>query len=671
MIKELSQRVQEAANQRMREEAKRKAANRESQAKLERSRKERSLGTSFAGQGGGNAADRRGTAVSSAAGGLSRNLHNFPRGIAPKLPVEYSPSQYIAWEQRFEAFLTDQGLCHTISGGAPEIAATSYTNNAYLFGQFGEDLVMDHRLVWWYISEATADTAFEDRLYECHSISDALRIMREWSLPLFPVQRHLLVAELERVRFKGDEESEIVQFILRQLPERPSTPHALVVGRGFRDWGAMGDEVQQRDDHMVSRGGGMPRQLQHPQRHWSRGGGIPWQQQPRQQRSRSGGIHQHQRSFHVFPPARQAQQQQPLEEWRRSENMKMSMVSMSEGLQQSEPTAVAFAATAPAAEAVTGTSVFPAVLSKGVTKTPTSSMGVASAAVPAAAPTTDGTVFPDAPEERADGQFTLDESSAGTASSDAVAEAASLTGDTVISDASVERADGQLTLDESSAGTASSDAVAEAAPLTGDTVISDASVERADGQLTLDESSAGTASSDAVAEAAPLTGDTVFPDASVERVDGQLTLEESSAGTAASDAVAEAAPLTGDTAAPDASVERVAGKFTLKAGSSSEICGERGASTHPFDPGTMFPLEVRYASSSSSGSSNSDSNSSSSSSSNHKDVAYVGALLRPFDPGKLCHRGARIEKAVRGLDLPFDCGKTWRRMQHGGCRFSC
>ena len=530
--------------------------------------------------------------------------------------MECSPSQYIAWEQRFEAFLTDQGLCHTISSGAPEIAATSYTNNVYLFGQFGENLVMDHRLVWWYISEATADTDFEDRLYECPSISDALRIMREWSLPLFPAQRHLLVAELERVRFMGDEESGIIQFILRQFPERPSTPHALVVGRGFRDWGAMGVGTQRRDDHMVSRGVGMPQQQQ-PQQHWSRGGGIPWQQQHQQQRSHSGGIRQHQRSFHVFPPARQAQQQQPLEEWGRSENMESSMFSLSEGPHQSEPTAVAFAATAPAAEAVTGTSVFPAVLSKGVTKTPTSSMGEASTAVPEAAPTTGGTV---------------------------------------ISDALEERADKQLTLDESSAGTASSDAVAEAAPLTGDTVISDASEERADGELTLDESSAGTASSDAVAEAAPLTGDTVIPDASVERVDGKPTLEESFAGTAASDAVAEAAPLTGDTAAPDASVERVAGKLILKAGSSSEICGERGASTHPFDPDTMFPLEVRYASSSNNGNS---------SSSNHKDVTYVGALLRPFDPGKRCRRGGRIEKAVRGLDLPFDRGKTWRRMQHG------
>ena len=549
------------SNKTLREEAEREAtANRESQAKLERSRKERSLGTSFAGQGGGNAADRRGTAVSAMGSMLTRGvstgadlgqpLQNFPRGILPKLPVECSPSQYIAWEQRFEAFLTDQGLCHTISSGAPEIAATSDTNNADLFGQFGENLVMDHRLVWWYISEATADTAFEDRLYEGLSISDALRIMREWSLQLFPAQRHLLVAELERVRFMGDEESGIVQFILRQFPERPSTPHALVVGRGFRDWGAMGVGTQRRDDHMVSRGVGMPQQQQ-PQQHWSRGGGIPWQQQHQQQRSRSGGIHQHQLSFHVFPPARQAQQQQPLEEWRRSEHMESSMFSMSEGLQQSEPTAVALAATAPAAEAVTGTSVFPAVLSKGVTKTPTSSMGEASTAVPAAAPTTGGTV------------------------------------------------------------------------------ISDALEERADKQLTLDESSAGTASSDAVAEAAPLTGDTVIP---------------------------------------DASVERVAGKLILKAGSSSEICGERGASTHPFDPGTMFPLEVRYASSNSSSSSNSNSSSSSSSSSssNHKDITCAGILLRPFDPGKRRLQRMRRRRAILGVALPFDRGKTWRRMQHGG-----
>ena len=83
----------------------------------------------------------------------------------------------------------------------------------------------------------------------------------------------MLVAKLERVRFMGDEESEIVQFILRQFSERLSNPHVLVVGRGFRDWGGMGVGVQRRDDHMVSRGGDMPRQQQ-PQQHWSRGGGV-------------------------------------------------------------------------------------------------------------------------------------------------------------------------------------------------------------------------------------------------------------------------------------------------------------------------------------------------------------------------------------------------------------
>ena len=196
-------------------------------------------------------------------------------------------------------------------------------------------------------------------------------MMREWLLPLHPAERHLLVAELERVQFMGDEDpkffsartchlettmravdiekdaSEIVQFILRQFPERLSNPHALVVGRDCRDARAVEVGVQRRDDHMVShgggmpqqqqqqrsRGGGMPRQQQHLQQHWSRDGGIPrqqqqqqlhyWsrdggmsrQQQPQQQWSRGGGIpHQHQRRSNAFPPVRQARQQQPLQQ---------------------------------------------------------------------------------------------------------------------------------------------------------------------------------------------------------------------------------------------------------------------------------------------------------------------------------------------------------------------
>ena len=72
------------------------------------------------------------------------------------------------------------------------------------------------------------------------------------------------------------------------------------------------------------------------------------------------------------------------------------MFSLSEGPQQSAPTAVALAAAAPAAEAVTDTSVFLAVSSKGVVEAPTSSASAASAAVPVAAPATGGTVFPTA-----------------------------------------------------------------------------------------------------------------------------------------------------------------------------------------------------------------------------------------------------------------------------------
>ena len=250
---------------------KKEAKKREKEAKLDRLWRERSVGTSFDGLGGGNSSNRRGTAAStmgsmwtrvvSTSGGSGEDSPYVPRGILPKLPVECSPYEHIAWERRFEVFIADQGLRHTISPDAPEIAVISSTNNAYLFGQFGEDLVTNHRRVWGYISEATAGVTFEDRLYKCHSISDTLRIMREWSLPLHPAERHLLVAELERVQFMGDEDpkffstrtshlettmravgiekdaSEIVQFILRQFPERSSNPHALVVGRGFQDGG--------------------------------------------------------------------------------------------------------------------------------------------------------------------------------------------------------------------------------------------------------------------------------------------------------------------------------------------------------------------------------------------------------------------------------------------------
>ena len=67
------------------------AANRESEMKLERLRRERSLGTSFDGQGGGNSADRRGTAATTmgpmwtrgvnTGGGLGEGSPYVPRDI--------------------------------------------------------------------------------------------------------------------------------------------------------------------------------------------------------------------------------------------------------------------------------------------------------------------------------------------------------------------------------------------------------------------------------------------------------------------------------------------------------------------------------------------------------------------------------------------------------------
>ena len=325
------------------------------------------------------------------------------------------------------------------------------------------------------------------------------------------------------------------------------------------------------------------------------------------------------------------------EKWFQSDEMEMSMFSLSEGQrkqppkhmaisaaegpQQSAPTAVALAAAAPAAAAVTGTRVFLAVSSKGVAEAPASSAGAASAAVSAVAPATGGTVFP-------------------TASVGGVTRAPA-------------SADGTTAL--------------TASPATGGIVPSAASV-----------GGAPTATSEEISAAEPATSGTVPSAAPIRWVVGA---RESSAGALSSDAAAEAAPSTGGTASPVASAARAARALAPAAGSAGDswlgnICGERGAYTHPFDPGTVFPLEVRYYNGSwlqhgSSSSSNSSSSGSSSSSNDNTsdhdswwDATCVGALLRPFDSGKRCRRSTRKGRAVLGVD-PFDRGREWGRMQHG------
>ena len=239
---------------------------------------------------------------------------------------------------------------------------------------------------------------------------------------------------------------------------------------------------------------------------------------------------------------------------------------------------------------------------------PTSSAGAASTVVPAAAPETGVTVF-------------LTTSVGGAARAPAPA-------------------------DETEAS--------KAAPETDDTVFPTTSVGGAvRAPAPADEAAALTA--------APATSDTV-PSAAPAR--GAVGARESSAGAASSAAAAETAHSTGDTTAPVASGARAARKLGSETGHFSKICGERGASTHPFDPGTVSPLEVRYSDSSINSSDsrgNGSSCSSNDTTSNHDswwEATYVEALLRPFDPGKGCQRVVRRGRAALGLDIPFDRGKT-------------
>ena len=306
------------------------------------------------------------------------------------------------------------------------------------------------------------------------------------------------------------------------------------------------------------------------------------------------------------------------EEWLQSDNIEMPMFSQSEGPQQSAPTAVTLAEAAPAAEAVTGTRVFPAVSSKGVAEAPASSAGAALAVVATAAPATGGTVFP---------PVSVGGAARVPASADRIAA---------------------LT----------------AAPATGGNVPFAASLGRAPA------SSAVAAASAETSAAEPATSGNV-PSAAPIR--GAVGARESSTGAVSSDAATEVAPSTDGTCAPAVSTAREARALASAAGSAGEICGESGASAHPFDPGTVCPLEVHYYNGSwlqrdsSSGSSSSSSNDNTNDHDSWWDATCVGALLQPFDPGrKRCRRSTRRGKAVLGMDLSFDCGKEWEQMQHGG-----
>ena len=289
------------------------------------------------------------------------------------------------------------------------------------------------------------------------------------------------------------------------------------------------------------------------------------------------------------------------EQWLQSDNMEMPMFSPSEGPQQSAPTAVTLAAAAPAAEAMTGTRVFPNVSSKGGAEAPASSAGAALVAVPAAAPATGGTVLP-------------------TVSVGGAARAPS-------------SADGIAAL--------------TVAPATGGTVPFAASVRGA-------PASSAVAAASAEAAASVTSGN--VPSAASVR--GAVGARESSAGAVPSDAATEAAPSTDGIAAPAASTAREVRALASAAESDGEICGERGASTHPFYRGTVH-YNGSWLQHGSSNDNTSDHDS-------WWDATCVGALLRPFDPGKRCRRSTRRSKAVLGVDRPFDRGKAWGRMQHGG-----
>ena len=346
-------RVEEAANQTMREAA----AKREATA----------MGT------GAAAAARQGPGgqgVSSVNDSLMR-LHYSTRS-PPKMPND--PAKTLSWIRRFEMFLVSENLKHiltTIPSTGP-VDVISCNDRFFLERIHGVQTVGDNWKVWQHLLEATCNTDIEEKLAACNSVYEAWGVVTEWTLPASEAEKTLLSQQLENVKMYSDEdpktffirvdklvnmmrrvgitktESQIVHIIVRQLSDKytvqraiidanpaeyprvrveqlirnafanrkvkavmqsnvPSPaaqrdPHALAVGGFHQDRGGGGGGQRSGSGGFAGNGG------RQQQRQWAQGNSQIQQQ-------RSSGLWQQQRPYQQGRPQRQQQQQQqPLQQ---------------------------------------------------------------------------------------------------------------------------------------------------------------------------------------------------------------------------------------------------------------------------------------------------------------------------------------------------------------------
>ena len=346
-------RVEEAANQTMREAA----AKREATA----------MGT------GAAAAARQGPGgqgVSSVNDSLMR-LHYSTRS-PPKMPND--PAKTLSWIRRFEMFLVSENLKHiltTIPSTGP-VDVISCNDRFFLERIHGVQTVRDNWKVWQHLLEATCNTDIEEKLAACNSVYEAWGAVTEWTLPASEAEKTLLSQQLENVKMYSDEdpktffirvdklvnmmrrvgitktESQIVHIIVRQLsdeytvqraiidanpaeyprvrveqlirnafanrkvkavmqsnvpsPAAQRDPHALAFGGFHQDRGGGGGGQRSGSGGFAGNGG------RQQQRQWAQGNSQIQQQ-------RSSGLWQQQRPYQQGRPQRQQQQQQqPLQQ---------------------------------------------------------------------------------------------------------------------------------------------------------------------------------------------------------------------------------------------------------------------------------------------------------------------------------------------------------------------
>ncbi|CAN0346502.1 unnamed protein product, partial [Scytosiphon promiscuus] len=124
-------------------------------------------------------------------------------GASLKYPSNSSLTERVAWKNRLEMHLRQEGLSRVILREAPLVPINGEESEGIdQDHRYNRDTVADHRRVFGILLEAIASAPFESRIHRCSSAPEAWQMVISCIIPQTSDERYLLEQQLENVHYE-------------------------------------------------------------------------------------------------------------------------------------------------------------------------------------------------------------------------------------------------------------------------------------------------------------------------------------------------------------------------------------------------------------------------------------------------------------------------------------